>query len=125
MNELDERALEAAQAALHDCWDTNPEAPGQLYGKEAEMLARAAVTAYIAEAGDGWRGIQAPHSLTAEQLAQLLAAFAQINGGEVQISESSFHAARNETLEVEYNPTEGRMYVRVIDAAPPAAQEQP
>jgi hypothetical protein len=53
-----ERALEAAAMAAMNAWEAIPDCPGKMYGQEAEVVARAAVTAYLAEAGDGWRDIK-------------------------------------------------------------------
>jgi len=53
MTDLNERALEAAARAAMNAWEAIPDCPGKMYGQEAEVVARAAVTAYLAEAGDG------------------------------------------------------------------------
>jgi hypothetical protein len=41
-----------------NAWEAIPDCPGKMYGQEAEAVARAAVTAYLAEAGDGWMPIE-------------------------------------------------------------------
>jgi hypothetical protein len=48
MTELDPRALEAAARAAMNAWEAIPDCPGKMYGQEAEVVARAAVTAYLA-----------------------------------------------------------------------------
>jgi hypothetical protein len=48
-----DRALEAAARAAMNAWEASPDCPGKMYGQEAEVVARAAVNAYLAEAGDG------------------------------------------------------------------------
>jgi hypothetical protein len=52
MTSLNKRSLEVAKAALHGAWDANPDYPGVLYDSEAEMLTRAALTAYFEDTFD-------------------------------------------------------------------------
>ena len=60
MSKLDDRALEAAARAIAVQWALGDK---DLATFTPHALARAAVTAYLAEAGDGWMPIEtAPHS---------------------------------------------------------------
>jgi hypothetical protein len=44
------RALEAAARAAMNAWEAIPDCPGKMYGQEAEVVARAAVSAYLQSA---------------------------------------------------------------------------
>jgi len=47
MTDLDKLALEAAARAAMNAWEAIPDCPGKMYGQEAEVVARAAVSAYL------------------------------------------------------------------------------
>ncbi len=58
MTDLDPRALEAAARALEEVQEQFTAECSIYIAMDHERFARAAVTAYIAEAGDGWMPIE-------------------------------------------------------------------
>jgi hypothetical protein len=71
--------MKVAQAALHAAWDANPDCPGQLYGKEAQALTEAAVSAYLAATSERERVLMEALEPFA-RLGDLLREFAAFSG---------------------------------------------
>jgi hypothetical protein len=107
MTDLDhDRALEAAARAAMNAWEAIPDCPGKMYGQEAEVVARAAVTAYIA-------ALQETHALVPRLPNADMAA-----AGQWAIQNPVGFPPDNRRI-----ITSQQVWIAMIDAAPPSAQD--